>query len=180
MENIPTKLTNGITSFELNYTSNNLNNYYVYKETDTKQERNHKKKMNQKMSKDSDTIEVRQSDGKCFCTNQIYGFGDITIEYNAKGISEHNDKKKKVKCVMKVDNYKSSTYSAFREDMRIWYCRGLVKTGKPLVISDSEGNNEITTNKQQIKDCFFRVFHQNAKPFEIRRGARTILEINWR
>ena len=51
------------TSFELNYTSKNLNNYHVYKETDTKQERNHKKKMNQKMSKDSDTIEVRQSNG---------------------------------------------------------------------------------------------------------------------
>tara|TARA_R110002033_G_scaffold164022_2_gene201213 strand:- start:6147 stop:6710 length:564 start_codon:yes stop_codon:yes gene_type:complete len=168
------------TSFELNYTSKNLNNYHVYKETDTKQERNHKKKMNQKMSKDSDTIEVRQSNGKCFCTNQVYGYGDITVEYNAEGVSEHNDKKKKVKCIMKVDNYKSSPQgilSSFREDMRVWYCRGLVKTGKPIVISDSDGKNEITTNKKEIKNCFFRVFHQNAKSFESRKGARTILEI---
>jgi len=59
---------------------------------------------------------------------------------------------------------------------RIYYCKSLLKTEKPIIVLDEETGKQINTNKIEGFG-HWRVEYNNAKSKEKRHGATTVLEV---
>lgn len=60
---------------------------------------------------------------------------------------------------------------------RIHYCKSLKKTGKPIIVLDTDTNKEYNTDLIEMRNVNIRVAFNNSKGKESRRGATTILEV---
>jgi hypothetical protein len=61
--------------------------------------------------------------------------------------------------------------------LRIHYCKALKKTGKPIIVLDTDSGQEYNTDSIELKNVNIRVQFNNAKGKERKRGATTILEV---
>ena len=164
------------TTFEMNYSSKFLELKFKADKNATKLEKSRTAQANRKTSFDTNTIEIRQNNGNNFNTNLVSGRGDITFQYDVNGVGQHNDGKKLVKCVCKVENFKAEQVpEGLTEIERLWFCKG--KLPLPLTVTDDKGKNRKQSDKVILKNCLFRVKHQNSKSFEQCSGARTIIEV---
>lgn len=60
---------------------------------------------------------------------------------------------------------------------RIFYCKSLKKTNKPIIVRDMDNNTEYTTDEVVMKNVDIRMVFNNAQGREKRSGASTILEV---
>ncbi len=165
-------------TFEMNYSTKNLKLKFKADPNaeNPKLEKSRTAQANRKTSFDTNTIEIRQDNGISFDTNLVSGRGDITFQYDVNGVGQHNDGQKLVKCICKVENFKAEDVpGGLTEIERLWFCKG--KLPLPLTVTDAKGKNRKQSDKVVLKNCLFRVKHQNSKSFEQCSGARTIIEV---
>jgi len=60
---------------------------------------------------------------------------------------------------------------------RLYYCKALKHTGKPIVVYDCETGKEKTTDKVEYTNCHMKMEFNNSTGSIKRRGATTILEV---
>ena len=60
---------------------------------------------------------------------------------------------------------------------RLYYCKALKHTGKPIVVYDCDTGKTTNTNNINITNCTIKMDFNNEKSNEKSRGATTILEV---
>ncbi len=61
--------------------------------------------------------------------------------------------------------------------IRLWYCKALKKTGKPIIVQDLENKTSYTTDKIEMDNVNIRMEFNNAVGPAKASGATTMLEI---
>lgn len=61
---------------------------------------------------------------------------------------------------------------------RIWYCKNLKKTGKPIIVKDMDTKKQYTTDSIVLRNVDIKMFFGNAKGNEKASGATTVLEVS--
>lgn len=64
-----------------------------------------------------------------------------------------------------------------KPDYRIYYCKGLKKTGKPIIVKLMKSGKEKNVKSINMKNVDIRMSFNNSPPAIKRRGATTILEV---
>lgn len=62
-------------------------------------------------------------------------------------------------------------------NFKVWYCKSLKKTGKPIILQDLVKNLQVNTEIVEFKNVDIRIEYNNSTGKAKKSGATTVLEV---